>query len=98
MDKASRGKVQQCRRSLLDRPRFCRAGPLGIKRNIISFFVDTHLEIRYPMTAEAAANEASPPPEMAKHARIAYLASRTTFVLSFPRLFSMGAASHYSFF
>jgi uncharacterized membrane protein len=50
------------------------------------------------MTTEAAASKASPPPEMAKHARIAFLASRTNFALSIPMLFFMGAASHYSFF
>ncbi|HXC61262.1 MAG TPA: urate hydroxylase PuuD [Nitrospiria bacterium] len=49
------------------------------------------------MTTEAAANKTAPPPEMAKLARIAYLASRTNFVLSFPMLFCMGAASHWSF-
>lgn len=46
------------------------------------------------MTTEAAANKTSPPPEMAKHARIAFLASRTNFVLSFPMLYFMAAASH----
>ncbi len=45
------------------------------------------------MTTEAAATKTPPPPEMAKHARRAYLASRTNFVLSFPMLFFM-AASH----
>lgn len=50
------------------------------------------------MTTEAAANKTAPPPEMAKHARIAYLASRTNFILSFPMLFFMGASSHFSFF
>lgn len=50
------------------------------------------------MTMEAAANKTSPPPEMAKHARRAYLASRTNFYLSFPMLFFMAAASHYPLF
>jgi len=50
------------------------------------------------MTTEAAANKTSPPPEMAKHARIAFLASRTNFVLSFPMLFFMATASHYPLF
>ena len=46
------------------------------------------------MTAEAAATKTPPPPEMAKCARIAFLASRTNFFLSFPMLLSMGASSH----
>ena len=50
------------------------------------------------MTTEAAANKTSPPPEMAQHARIAFLASRTNFVLSFPMLFFMATASHYPLF
>ncbi len=50
------------------------------------------------MTTEAAANKAAPPPEMAKHARVAFLASRTNFVLSFPMLFFMATASHYQLF
>ncbi len=45
------------------------------------------------MTTEAAATKTPPPAEMAKHARRAYLASRTNFVLSFPMLFFM-ASSH----
>jgi uncharacterized membrane protein len=47
------------------------------------------------MTTEAAATKTPPPPEMAKHARIAFLASRTNFFLSFPMLFFMGASSHW---
>ena len=50
------------------------------------------------MTTEAAANRTSPPPEMAKHARVAFLASRTNFYLSFPMLFFMATASHYQLF
>ncbi len=46
------------------------------------------------MTTEAAATKTPPPPEMARHARMAYLASRTNFFLSFPMLFFMGASSH----
>jgi len=46
------------------------------------------------MTTEAAATKTSPPPEMAKCARIAFLASRTNFFLSFPMLLFMGASSH----
>lgn len=45
------------------------------------------------MTTEAAATKTQAPPEIATHARRAYLASRTNFVLSFPMLFFM-AASH----
>ena len=37
-------------------------------------------------------------PEFAKNARWAYLASRVNFVLSFPMLFFMAAASHYQLF
>jgi len=46
------------------------------------------------MTAASAASGNAPPPEMAKHARTAYLASRTNFWLSFPMLFFMIWASH----
>jgi uncharacterized membrane protein len=46
------------------------------------------------MTAEAAAKQQAPPPEMAAMARKAYLASRTNFYLSVPMLFFM-ALSHY---
>jgi uncharacterized membrane protein len=38
------------------------------------------------------------PAELAKMARITFLASRLNFVLSFPMLFFMGAASHYPMF
>ncbi len=40
----------------------------------------------------------TPPPEFAKFARLTFLASRLNFVLSFPMLFFMGAASHYPMF
>jgi uncharacterized membrane protein len=50
------------------------------------------------MTTEAAANKTAPPPEMAKHARVAFLASRTNFFLSFPMLFFMATASHFALF
>jgi uncharacterized membrane protein len=40
----------------------------------------------------------TPPPELAKYARLTFLASRLNFVLSFPMLFFMGAASHYPMF
>jgi uncharacterized membrane protein len=46
------------------------------------------------MTAASAASGNAPPPEMAKHARVAYLASRTNFWLSFPMLFFMIWAAH----
>jgi uncharacterized membrane protein len=38
------------------------------------------------------------PAELAKMARLTFLASRVNFVLSFPMLFFMGAASHYPMF
>jgi uncharacterized membrane protein len=47
------------------------------------------------MTAEAAATKTPPPAEMAKHARRAYLASRTNFFLSFPMLLFMGMSAHF---
>lgn len=47
------------------------------------------------MTADATATKTPAPPEMAKHARRAYLASRTNFFLSFPMLFFMGASGHF---
>jgi uncharacterized membrane protein len=46
------------------------------------------------MTIAAAASGTAPPPEMAKHARVAYLASRTNFWLSFPMLYFMIWAAH----
>ncbi len=46
------------------------------------------------MTAASAASGNPPPPEMARHARVAYLASRTNFWLSFPMLFFMVWAAH----
>lgn len=46
------------------------------------------------MTAAAAASGTAAPPEMARHARVAYLASRTNFWLSFPMLFFMIWAAH----
>jgi len=49
-------------------------------------------------TADNAANGA-PIPDKAKYlARQAFLTSRANFVLSFPMLFLMGAASHYPMF
>jgi uncharacterized membrane protein len=43
----------------------------------------------------AASQGEAMPPEAAKLARLAFLASRVNFWLSFPMLFFMGAASHY---
>ena len=49
-------------------------------------------------TRDNAAN-GTPIPDRAKYlARQVYLCSRTNFVLSFPMLFLMGAASHYPMF
>lgn len=46
----------------------------------------------------AAAEQGTPmPPEAARFARWAYLASRTGFWMSFPMLFFMAAADHYPF-
>ncbi|MBI3805190.1 MAG: urate hydroxylase PuuD [Nitrospirae bacterium] len=47
------------------------------------------------MTGDAVATKTAPAPEMAKHARIAYLASRTNFYLSFPMLLFMGMSAHF---
>src|SRR5262245_12008729 len=47
------------------------------------------------MTAAAAQSGTAPPAEMAKLARVAYLASRTNFWLSFPMLFGMIFGSHF---
>ncbi|HMK28427.1 MAG TPA: urate hydroxylase PuuD [Terriglobales bacterium] len=49
-------------------------------------------------TTLSAADGTPMPPEAAKLARVAFLVSRTNFVLSFPMLFFMGAASHYPLF
>lgn len=48
-------------------------------------------------TEESAKNGTPMPPEAAKLARVSFLASRINFVLSFPMLFFMAAASHYPF-
>lgn len=49
-------------------------------------------------TSEAAAGGTPMPAETAKLARLSLLVSRTNFVLSFPMLFFMAAASHYPMF
>jgi uncharacterized membrane protein len=48
-------------------------------------------------TADSAKNGTPMPPDAAKLARLAFLASRVNFGLSFPLLFFMAAASHYPF-
>jgi uncharacterized membrane protein len=48
-------------------------------------------------TRAAAAQGAAMPPETARLMRWNYLTARTSFWLSFPMLFFMGAASHYPF-
>lgn len=47
---------------------------------------------------ESAANQTPMPTEAAKLARMVFLSARTNFVLSFPMLFFMAAASHYPIF
>jgi uncharacterized membrane protein len=47
-------------------------------------------------TADNAENGTAVPPESAKLARVAFLASRTNTWLSVPMLFLMGASSHFS--
>jgi uncharacterized membrane protein len=49
-------------------------------------------------TSESAANGTPIPAEAAKLARLSFLVSRLNFVLSFPMLFFMAAASHYPMF
>ena len=49
-------------------------------------------------TAESAASGTPMPAEAAKLARLAQLAARTNFVLSFPMLLMMAVASHYPIF
>jgi len=49
-------------------------------------------------TSEAATTGAALPPEATRLARLSLLVSRTNFVLSFPMLFFMAAASHYPMF
>jgi uncharacterized membrane protein len=49
-------------------------------------------------TQECAANGTPMPPEAAKIARLAQLAARTNFILSFPMLLMMASASHYLVF
>ncbi|HXZ81757.1 MAG TPA: urate hydroxylase PuuD [Terriglobales bacterium] len=49
-------------------------------------------------TAQNAKDGTPIPPESAMLARVSFLASRINFILSFPMLFFMGAASHYPLF
>ncbi len=49
-------------------------------------------------TSESAANGTPMPAEAARLARLVFIVSRTNFVLSFPMLFFMAAASHYPMF
>lgn len=49
-------------------------------------------------TSENTSGGAPMPPELAKLARLAQLASKTNFVLSFPMLLFMAVASHYPVF
>jgi uncharacterized membrane protein len=49
-------------------------------------------------TQESSANGTPMPPEAARLARLAQLAARTNFVLSFPMLLMMAVASHYPIF
>jgi uncharacterized membrane protein len=49
-------------------------------------------------TEACAANGTPMPPEAAKLARLAQLAARTNFILSFPMLLMMAVASHYPIF
>jgi len=49
-------------------------------------------------TADNAANGTAIPDKAKYLARQAFLTSRASFVLSFPLLFLMGAASHYPMF
>jgi uncharacterized membrane protein len=49
-------------------------------------------------TKDSAANGTPMPEKSAYLARQAFLMSRANFVLSFPLLFLMGAASHYPMF
>ena len=46
------------------------------------------------LTKASAEGGTAPPPEMAKYARVAYLASRTNYWLSFPMLLGMIFGSH----
>jgi uncharacterized membrane protein len=49
-------------------------------------------------TAESAANGTPMPADAQKLARLAWLAARTNFILSFPMLLMMAVASHYPIF
>ncbi len=49
-------------------------------------------------TNESITNQTAMPAEAAKLARLSFLVSRTNFVLTFPMLFFMAAASHYPIF
>jgi len=73
-------------------------GGLGLILLLNVWGVVWRVQKRLIAWTRASVEEGTPvPPEAARLARWAFLASRTAFWLSFPMLFFMGAADHYPF-
>ena len=73
-------------------------GGLGLILLLNVWGVVSRVQKRLIAWTRASVEEGTPvPPEAARLARWAFLASRTAFWLSFPMLFFMGAADHYPF-
>jgi len=73
-------------------------GGLGLLMLLNTWGVVWRAQKRLIAWTRASAEHGTPmPPEAARLARWAFLASRTGFWLSFPMLFFMGAAEHYPF-
>ena len=73
-------------------------GGLGLLMLLNTWGVVWRAQKRLIAWTRASTEQGTPmPPEAARLARWAYLASRTGFWLSFPMLFFMGAAEHYPF-
>src|SRR5260370_609873 len=73
-------------------------GGLGLVMLLNSWGVVWRIQKRLIVWRRAAANQGTPmPAETERLMRWNYLTARTSFWLSFPMLFFMGAASHYPF-
>jgi uncharacterized membrane protein len=73
-------------------------GGLGLVMLLNAWGVVWRVQKKMIAWNRASAEKGTPiPPEAARLARWAFLASRTAFWLSFPMLFFMGAADHYPF-
>jgi hypothetical protein len=73
-------------------------GGLGLVMLLNTWGVIWRVQKRLIIWTRAAAGQGAPmPPEAERLMRWNYLTARTSFWLSFPMLFFMGAASHYPF-